>query len=176
MYIWIGCRLPVDFEAAVRSHCFEINEAIGLSTVAFSLPQHVSLKISFQSERYHEILDDLTAFLKRQPPFSIQIKQVERSNNVLWLPVEDNLLLQQLHEQLDTRLEQCFSIPRHKFDKCFRFHSTLFMDANPDMLSIMHKRLQGFPVAQELSVNTFLLGLSETGKPGQYRVVREIKV
>jgi hypothetical protein len=31
-------------------------------------------------------------------------------------------------------------------------------------------------VEQELQVDTFLLGLSETGRPGSYRVVRQIKV
>lgn len=176
MYIWIGCKLPTDFETAVRSRCLEANKDIGLDTVAFSLPQHVSLKISFQSACYQEILNDLTALFKEQLPFSLRIQPAERSGNILWLPVAENLQLQQLHRQLDTRLARCFGVPQHPFDKCFRFHSTLFMDADIGKLSCMHERLASFPAAQELIIDTFLLGLSETGKPGQYHVVREIKV
>ena len=40
----------------------------------------------------------------------------------------------------------------------------------------MEKLLSDYPIEQQLSVDTFLLGLSETGKAGTYRVVRQIKV
>lgn len=176
MYIWIGCQLPKDFEEAVRSHCTALNQDIGLSAVAFSLPQHVSLKISFQSDRHRDILDYLICFFEAQPPFSLRIQPAEQNGNILWLPVEDNLHLQQLHEQLDTQLRQRFDIPQHHFDTCFQFHSTLFMDSDTGKLSRMHQLLQDFPVTQELRIDTFLLGISETGKPGQYRVIQEIKV
>ena len=46
MYIWIGCKLPEDFDAELRQCCLEANADIGADTVAFSLPQHISLKIS----------------------------------------------------------------------------------------------------------------------------------
>ena len=119
MYIWIGCQLPKDFEGAVRSHCTALNQDIGLSAVAFSLPQHVSLKISFQSDRHRDILDYLICFFEAQPPFSLRIQPAEQNGNILWIPVEDNLHLQQLHEQLDTQLRQRFDIPQHHFDTCF---------------------------------------------------------
>ena len=50
MYIWIGCKLPAGFEREVRTFCLEQNRDIGLNTVAFTLPQHISLKISFEAE------------------------------------------------------------------------------------------------------------------------------
>lgn len=176
MYIWIGCQLPKDFEEAVRSHCTALNNGIGLGTVAFCLPQHVSLKISFQSDRCREILDYLIGFFETQLPFSLHIQPAEQNGNILWIPVKDNLHLQQLHEQLDTQLQQYFGIPRHHFDTCFQFHSTLFMDSDTDKLSRMHQLLQNFPATQELHIDTFLIGISETGKLGQYRVIRKIKV
>ena len=176
MYIWIGCQLPKDFEEAARSHCTALNKGIGLSTVAFSLPQHVSLKISFQSDRYRDILDYLIGFFETRLPFSLHIQPAEQNGNILWIPVKDNLHLQQLHEQLDAQLQQHFGIPRHHFDTCFQFHSTLFMDPDTDKLSRMHQLLQNSPATQELHIDTFLIGISETGKPGQYRVIRKIKV
>ena len=176
MYIWTGCKLPADFEQHIRNRCLELNRDIGLSTVAFSLPQHVSLKISFQSEKCDEILDYLVNFLSKQTPFSLRIQNPEQAGSILWMPVEENLHLRQLHEQLDAQLEQRFGIPQHQFDKCFLFHSTLFMDSDTDKIAQMCRMLTESPTAQELQVDTFLLGLSETGKPGTYRVVREIKV
>ena len=176
MYIWTGCKLPEDFASFIRSRCVELNRDIGLSTVAFSLPQHISLKISFQSEDYNEILDYLEDYLSKQSPFSLCMQNPEQAGSILWMPVEENHRLRQLHEQLDAQLEQHFGVPQHQFDKYFLFHSTLFMDSDTDKIAQMCRMLEEYPIERELQVDTFLLGLSETGKPGTYRVVREIKV
>ena len=176
MYIWAGCKLPEEFEQEIRQVCLALNEQIGLDTAAFSLPQHVSLKISFQSEHYEEIIEDLTAFLSAQAPFSVRTHDAEQEGHILWLPVEENPQLRRLHDQLDARLEQRFGVPQHEFDKCFLFHSTLFMDPDVEKIARMRSLLADHPMERELRVDTFLLGLSETGKPGECRIVREIKV
>ena len=176
MYIWVGCKLPESFEQEIRSHCLERNRAIGLDTVAFSLPQHVSLKISFQSERYDEILEDLTAFLTEQTPFFLYIQGAQQAGSILWMPMKENDRLRRLHNELDARLESRFGIPQHEFDKCFLFHSTLFMDVDAGKIAKMQDALTKYPIERELYIDTFLLGLSETGKPGECRIVREIKV
>ena len=111
-----------------------------------------------------------------QAPCSLRIRSAQQQGNILWLPVEENETLRQLHQQLDARLEQRFGIAQHPFDKCFLFHSTLFMDEDTDKLSQMRKALEAFPVEQVLQVDTFLLGLSENNLPGQYRIVRQINV
>ncbi|MBQ2892648.1 MAG: 2'-5' RNA ligase family protein [Oscillospiraceae bacterium] len=176
MYIWVGCKLPESFETQIRSICLEQNKALGLNTAAFSLPQHVSLKISFPSQQHKEILAYLEAFLQKQPPFSLRIQSVQQQGNILWLPVEENETLRQLHQQLDAQLEQRFGIAQHEFDKCFLFHSTLFMAEDTDKLSQMRTALEAFPMEQTLQVDTFLLGLSENNLPGEYRIVRKIRV
>jgi len=173
MYIWIGCKLPEDFETEIRSYCLERNRSLGLDTTAFLLPQHISLKISFSSDQPEVVLEDLERFLSAQSPFTVQIKGAERAGNILWVPIAENAGLQRLHAQLDARLEQRFQIPQHEFDKCFLFHSTLFIDPDGEKLAQMEKILAEYPVERELLVDTFLIGLSETGKPGTYRVVRE---
>lgn len=176
MYIWVGCKLPEAFEQEIRSCCLELNKEIGLDTVAFSLPQHVSLKISFQSERYQEIIEDLTAYLAAQEPFSLRIQSAQQAGNILWMPVAENQNLDRLHKELDARLENRFGIGQHEFDKCFLFHSTLFMDSDAERIAQMRDALAKFPIERELRTDTFLLGLSETGKPGECRIVRQIKV
>ena len=176
MYIWIGCKLPEDFEQELRACCILHNEQIGLDMAAFSLPQHISLKISFETQQPESILGDLAAFLQGQESFSVRMQNPEQAGKILWLPVAENGQLCRLHEQLDARLERQFGVPRHPFDKEFMFHSTLFMDENPENIAKMRELLAVYPMDRELVVDTFLLGASETGKPGTYRVIRQIKV
>jgi 2'-5' RNA ligase len=176
MYVWIGCKLPESFETEIRSLCLKQNEALGLDTVAFSLPQHISLKISFETAAHEAVLEALTAFLSTQQPFSVRIEDPAQNGNILWLPTEENSVLRQLHDRLDTLLQDRFDIPQHAFDKAFLFHSTLFIDENVEKISKMSEYLQVRSIARVLTVDTFLLGISETGKAGTYRVVRQIQV
>ena len=176
MYLWVGCKLPEEFEQEIRRHCLILNQLIGLDTVAFELPQHISLKISFQAEHPDEILAHLEAFLSTQAPFDVQILNAEQFGQILWLTISENETLNRLHAELDAQLEHRFEIPQHEFDKCFKFHSTLFMDADTQKVSQMYATLKDYPFTRKLTVDTFLLGQSETGKPGTCSIVRRIKV
>lgn len=176
MYIWIGCKLPEDFETALRGHCLAANRHIGLSTVAFSLPQHISLKISFDASEYEMVLDVLTEYLSAQHSFSVHLNKAEQHGTILWLPADENSTLQRLHKELDTLLEHRCGIPQHEFDKSFLFHSTLFIDENTDKLAAMRHTLRDFPLPRDLKINTFLLGLSLDGTAGSYRVVRTVEI
>ena len=84
MYIWIGCRLPQQFEEEIRAACLENNQAIGLDPVAFSLPQHISLKISFETAHAEEILEDLRNQLNilntNLAKLSVTIEGMEKRN------------------------------------------------------------------------------------------------
>lgn len=176
MYIWIGCRLPADFEHKIRSRCLELNGDIGLSTVAFSLPQHISLKISFDvGENMRKVMDAVEAVLRKMPKFYVNPSAVETAGNILWITFWENGVLRKLHDLLDRTLEQDFGIPQHLLDRTFLFHTTLFM-GDPQRLAQMQARLSGLALPRELAVDTFLLGLSETGEAGSYRVVRQIKI
>ncbi len=174
MYIWIGCRLPQQFEEESRAACLEHNQAIGLDPVAFSLPQHISLKISFETEKPDEILEDLTHFLSHRRPFEVELEEIEHFGSILWMTVGENKTLARLHEALDERLKSRFGIPQHWFDTCFQFHSTLFLDQDEKKLARMREALRDFSFQRKLKVDSVLLGVSETGKSGSYRVVREI--
>ena len=176
MYLWIACKLPDKFAQQLRQQCMQLNEAIQLDTSAFTLPQHISLKISFPSERRAEISSWLEQYLSRQQPFAVELLPPQRRGNILWLPVAEHTVLQQLHRELDQNLQEQFGIPQHEFDKCFQFHSTLFLDTDGAKLDRMRQALLPFPIACTLTVDTFLLGVSETGAPGSYRVLREISV
>ena len=176
MYLWVGCKLPDEFEKEIRIHCLKLNQAVGLSTVAFELPQHISLKISFETDCPDAILDKLEAFLASQTPFDVQVLNAEQSGHILWLTILENETLSCLHQKLDAQLETIFGIPQHEFDKCFKFHSTLFMDSDAGKVTQMCSALKNYPFSRKLHIDTFLLGNSETGAAGTYRVIRKINV
>ena len=176
MYLWVGCKLPEDFEREIRAHCLKLNQQLGLDAVAFQLPQHISLKISFQTDCPEEVLAELEAFLIAQKPFAVDIQKAEQLGNILWLTVGENEVLHRLHQELDARLEKRFGIGQHEFDKRFQFHSTLFLDADTEKVAQMCGALEDYPFARSLPVDTFLLGISETGKPGTCHIIRQIKI
>ena len=174
MFIWIGCKLPEDFEFAIREKCRLLGEELGLELSGFSLPQHISLKISFEAgENYGEILDFLEQMLRKEKKFYVNPNAAERMGDILWLSFRENDTLQRLHNALDKELNSRFAIPQHLFDKVFAFHTTLFM-GDPEKLERAFGYLREMAIPEELAVDTFLLGLSESGKSGTYRVVRTI--
>ncbi len=175
MYIWIGCELPKDFEKALRQKCLQENGGLGLDTAAFSLPQHISLKISFDAgDRTAEILAALDTLLSDEAPFYVNPRAMEQNGTILWVTFEENERLSRLHRLLDGVLEQEFGIPQHLFDKAFFFHSTLFQDDNSKKLAQMARALADFPLPTHLQIDRFLLGTSPNGTPGSYQVVAQI--
>ncbi len=174
MYIWVSCRLPEGFEKSLRAKCLAENEKIGLDTTAFSLPQHISLKISFETDRAEEALSWLRTYLSRQRAFCVCLKGAEQVSGVLWLAAEENAELERLHRELDALLLEYFGVPQHPLDKCFCFHSSLFLDADTQRLCRMKQALCDLALPNSLWINSFLLGTSPDGSPGSYRVVAEI--
>ena len=176
MYIWIGCKLPEEFDRRVAEKCIPLGEKLGLDNVAFTLPRHISLKISFS---YAGDLAEILAFLKdlfaQEPSFYVNPATITRQGNILWFSFRENARLQALHNRLDQQLQQHFAIPQHPFDRDFAYHSTLFFGAAED-LDAVKAALADFPLPQALTIEKILLGISETGTPGTYRVVEEISL
>lgn len=176
MYIWIGCRLPEEFEDSLRARCVPLGQELGLDLAGFSLPQHISLKISFDAgERYGEILDYLERMLKKEKEFYVNLSGIERMGNILWQAFRENGTLRRLHNMLDQELNARFDISQHLFDKAFAFHSTLFL-GEPERLDMAQSALADIQLPETLRIDTFLLGVSETGTSGSYYVVRQIQI
>lgn len=176
MYIWIGAKLPDEFESYIRGVCIPISEALGLDTSGFSLPQHISLKISFDAgNQAEEILAFLEQRLRGERVFYVNPRMPQRHENILWMPFRPNAPLRHCHNLLDRELQERFGIDQHPFDKAFAFHSTLFL-GEEGPLTRVEEALQKLPLPGLLEINTILLGVSESGKSGTYRVVREIRL
>ena len=57
MYIWIGAVFPKEYENKIRNICRQVNRKYNVSELSVTLPQHISLKISFQSKEYKNIIE-----------------------------------------------------------------------------------------------------------------------
>jgi 2'-5' RNA ligase len=174
MYIWIACDLS-DGLAEIREKCTEFNRDLQLSEVAFSLPQHISLKISFDVDDAisDSVIETVKSYLSAQKSFSVFAPVPEMMTGILWLRFSESESLTRLHGDLDELLSSHFGVPRHEYDRSFKFHSTLFMDDGGD-LSEMYRRVSSLTMPSELVVDSFLIGISESGRAGDYRVYRRI--
>lgn len=176
MFIWIGCELPKCFELDIRDACLEAAEGLELDFSCFTLPQHISLKISFQAgQTYEPVLEYVESLLRKEKKFYVNPKEPEQTGSILWLAFRESATLRRLHNLLDRDLKRRFGIPQHLFDKAFAFHSTLSMGPDEE-LSVLNSRLAGLEWPESLEIRAFLLGISETGKGGTYQVVRRIEL
>lgn len=173
MYIWTGLVLPKKFEENIRTICRNINKDFNVNEQSFTLPQHISLKTSFNVSNYQEVIDFMKEILKDFTNTKIKIINISKINGVIWFEIEENKVLRSIHELLNTKLYDKFNIPEIKFDgKNFKFHSTIFQDIeNDDKLVIIYEKLKKefqFPI--ELDINEIDFGISNVGLVGTYSI------
>jgi 2'-5' RNA ligase len=98
------------------------------------LPQHISLKQSFYISDIQEVEDYFDRFVKEISSFEITFNKVDLINigskgnesQVLWVDIEDNMHLSNIHNKLNSELLSQYSVPMSGFDGPeFHFHSTL---------------------------------------------------
>ena len=65
-------------------------------------------------------------------------------------------------------------IPLHEYDLDFIVHTTLFMDDDKEKINIARQLLGDLNLPETLVANTFVIGTSETGENGTYRVFKTI--
>lgn len=175
MYIWVALDTS-EALSAVRSRAILENLTVGLSEVAFSLPQHISLKISFYVDDCiaEAVIESLTAFFKTIPQMPVRPLMPEEKEGLLWVKIEESDYLISLHVALDEKLFREFGVTPHPFDRAFLFHSTLFQDADQGKISLMAERISDLVFSEEILPQGFLIGVSESGRAGSYQVVKTI--
>lgn len=175
MYIWIGCDINPKF-IEYREKVKEFNADLNLSENALNLPQHISLKITFEMEEgiAKYCIKDIIELLKGTKPFTAKVDKLELyDGGIIWLRMEENEQFKSLHDELD-QIAISYAVKPHAFDKQFIYHSTILMDENSEKLEAMFEKVKTLPYPEELKINTFLVGTSEDNI--NFKVVRRIKV
>jgi 2'-5' RNA ligase len=153
MYIWTGLIFNKNDEDKIRKICKEVNYNYNVNEQAFILPQHISLKTSFNVDNYKDVVDYMKSILKDNlSSIDITITGISKLNNgVIWFEIEENKELRQIHNMFNAKLLEKYKIPLIKFDgNNFQFHSTIFQDVEiddrlNDMVEILKSKFQ-FPI------------------------------
>ena len=175
MYIWVGINVE-DQLGEVRRAVDGVFEKIEISNVTCQLPLHISLKISFEIENslFGDVLDDITRVYGACEPFEIKVKGIEKHENIEWIRMYSNEKVEALATELNMMLREKYGIPLHEYDLDFVFHTTLFIDDDPEKINAAHSLLGNVHLPDTLVANTFVIGNSETGQNGTYRVYKTV--
>ena len=152
--------------------------AVGTKHSCYTLPMHISLKISFavEQERSDEIVDRILSYLSATSPFDATVRGVERENTIAWIRYAESDDLKALSVGLNDMLLREYGIGLHPYDNDFKFHSTLFMDDDADKVVGALENMGTLPLPTTVRIHRFVVGTSPTGALGTYRVYREIEV
>lgn len=175
MFLWTAADLSNGL-AEVRREAEKATAELGLWNAALALPFHVSLRIAFTvaDEEAAAVCDFLESYYGKIAPFAIETDAVGQNGNIVWCRMRENEQLAELHRFLVDELKSRFGVGSHPFDDCFLYHATLFFGDGEAEASAAFERLRGVELPRKLTASRFLIGASETGKPGEYRVIREI--
>ena len=177
MFVWVGINVEEQLKGT-RKAVDGVFERIDISNVTCQLPLHISLKISFniENEVFDSVLNDIIDIYNAQKPFEIKVKGIEKYDNIMWIRMYSNEDLEALATSLNMMLREKYGVPLHEYDLDFIFHTTLFMDDDAEKINAAHNLLGDLKLPQTLTANTFVIGKSETGENGTYRVYRTIEV
>lgn len=178
MYIWIGLVLEKDDENYIRDICKEENKYFNIKEQAFSLPQHISLKTSFNVDENIAVIPYLKEELKNINAIQLEVCNLTIiDGKVIWLDIEENTFLRELHNKVNLLLKEKFNIGLSGYDgENFKFHSTLFQEneynENINKIGLVLKEKMKIPFLVNIKELSF--GISEVGRVGTYKVIDKI--
>ena len=177
MFVWVGINVE-DQLKETRTAVDSVFEKIDISNVTCQLPLHISLKISFEIENglFESVLNDIVDIYSAQKPFEIDVKGIEKHENIMWIRMYSNERTEALATALNMMLLDKYGVPLHEYDLDFIFHTTLFMDGDAKKIDAAHNLLGDLCLPEKLVADTFVIGNSETGKNGTYRVYKTVEV
>lgn len=177
MYIWTG--INVDSQLAdLKSQVKAVEESIGFDNSNFTLPFHISLKISFEVDGgiYLDVVNTIIEYYKTLTPFDIAVSGIEIENIIVWIRMKESEITNKIHDDLDRILMEKYGVPRHEYDLDYKFHTTLFMDSDEEKIFSAYREIKDIKIPSTLHVDSFLIGASETGALGTYKVTHNIKI
>ncbi len=176
MYIWVA--IDVNEQVSKLREVAEnyMNEQ-GLSSTTFTLPFHISLKISFQisDDKFEDVVSDIREFYKSLKPFEVKTKGIERAGLIVWIAMQDSDELVDIHKKLDEMLLEKYGVVQHDFDKDFKFHTSV-LALNNEEIAKAFDTIKYTDIPKTLRAERFVIGLSVEGLAGTYNVIEEIEL
>ena len=177
MYIWLG--INVDGQLSdLRGRAEEIEKGLGVKNSCYTLPMHISLKISFpvSDELFDSIVNDVAGIYSSHQPFDVEVDGIENESVIVWIRMKENEKLNAIHDELNELLLRKYGVPLHEYDTDYKFHTTLFMDSDTDKMHAAYDAIKNEPVPKILRADRFIIGTSPSGALGTYSVYKEINI
>lgn len=177
MFIWTAIDVEEELKS-VKENVKKIEELIQFNESNLTLPLHVSLKISMNVEdsMYELIIQSLTNYFSNIKPFIICPEAIELHQSICWIKMKESEWLTMIHEDLNKLMLEKYNVSLHEYDKKFIFHTTLFLDNDIDKVKKAFLNIKDMSLPNELKVNKFIIGFSNTGNIGSYQVLKVISI
>lgn len=171
MYIWLAIDVD-DQLASLRAAAQYVTDELSAWNPVLTLPLHISLRISFPVEDAlsARVIDRIAGYFATLQPFSVTPDKIERHGLVVWLKMTPNDHLRRIHDDLVCMLQEEFGVRPHPFDNDFLYHASLFLSADEANVAVAFTALQAAEYPAELTAHRLVIGESETGSAGEYRI------
>jgi len=176
MYIFLGIDVDNQF-LEFKNKAKSVGERIYFKNSCFVLPLHISLKAAFKIEDsiFDNAIEDIVNYYSTIEAFKIDISKLEMYDNIIWVRMIRNKMLDKVHDGLNKMLLDKYNIPLHEYDLDYKYHTTFFMDDDAEKIKEAYSLIKNVKLPQCLTANRFIIGVSETGELGSYRVHKCIK-
>ena len=130
MYFCITALLVDVSQNEIRKKTLGLLRQYGVGITALLLPQHISLKISFATDRVNDLLNYFDDLCLSHQPIKVTLQNLEvvaidylgAPTGLLWYNVSDNNRLGKIHSQLNADLPELLGINNSSIDgNRFRF-------------------------------------------------------
>ncbi len=177
MYLWVAIDVNEQV-SELRENAENYIKEQELSSTTFSLPFHISLKISFQipNDKFEDAVSDICDFYKSLKPFQIIVKGIEQAGSIVWITMQDSSELADIHKKLDEMLFEKYGVIQHDFDKDFKFHTSVLTLYNEEQIAKAFNAIKDTHVPEILRAERFIIGSSVEGRAGTYNVIKEIEL
>ncbi len=175
IYVW--CAVDLNRQLKDQREAAEgVGEELGVSNPALTLPLHISLKISCRigRSRVKKAVKTIGKRLSKSVHLEIKPLCIERCGGVVWIRHEESPQLKALHEWLVRLFKTRYGVTPHEFDLDFAYHSSLFV-GDEVTSEAAYELLRDIPLPERLIADGFVIGISESGKAGEYKVVQSVR-
>ncbi len=174
MYLWTAIDVDEPLEKFREKVAWATQKA-GIPNTALTLPLHISLRISFplDDSLFMEAVSRISEYYQTLSSFYVEIQEIEQNGTVVWIKMKKNEELDRIHKDLVDLFLREYKVQPHAYDLAFCYHSTLWIGTDETKAKEVYAALQQEELPDRLTAKKFVIGCSESGKAGEFRVIRE---
>ena len=124
-----------------------------------------------EDEKVCDVVESILGLYKKADSINVSVRGIEKESVIVWIKMSENSTLNSLCDELNELLKTGYGVEIQEYDVDHEFHVTLFIDDNEQLIEKAFNLVKDVNIPHELSLNNFVVGISETGAPGTYKYV-----